>query len=448
MVESYVADGPYQPEEYAADQLLHARAGACATTAPTRPTTRSPGCSRPPATASWSTTPRRATSGFAATRADAWSVEVVPAPAGRDRAPPAPRPSTGWRCGSSPGPQPADALRRFTRDTGRQPNRRRPGRSGPGFRPTTTRRPRSRGCASRRAALGAADLRPLPALRRPARRRRRSARTAAAHDAGVAITTYFNPMICARLPAGLRRARRRRGAHRRRRRAPRTPTATAPTSTRTSSSASSTSSPTPGATPTRRCSTRRSATATTAGWRTSASTRRSTRSRPATIHGSRAHNPYPTEYHCAAHEATAARRPADRPLPALGLDRGGALRPGRLGRRPDHRLGLRRPALGGHPGAQRRRLGDRDLGLGHRRLLRPRRERAHPGAADPLGAARRRLAGDAHAGQRRRGARRARARRCSTPTRSPTGAATRSCTRSSTRTSPAPRTPTGGPACR
>ncbi len=95
------------------------------------------------------------------------------------------------------------------------------------------------------------------------------------------------------------------------------------------------------------CSTRRSPTATTAGWRTSASTRRSTPSPRDGIDGTRAHNPYATRYHCAACGAVARRAAGDRPLPALRLDRLGALRPGGLGRRPDDLVRLRRAALGG-----------------------------------------------------------------------------------------------------
>ena len=147
-----------------------------------------------------------------------------------------------------------------------------------------------------------------------------------------------------------------------------------------SSSASSTSSPRPGAQRVRaRCSTRRSATATTAGWRTSASTRRSTRSPPAAIAG----HPRAQPLLRPATTAPPTRPTAAAARPIVRFQRSGwtgvrALRAGRLGRRPDHELGLRRPALGGHPGALGRQLGHRDLGLGHRRLLRPRREPLTP----------------------------------------------------------------------
>ena len=95
------------------------------------------------------------------------------------------------------------------------------------------------------------------------------------------------------------------------------------------------------------CCARPSATATTAGWRTSASTRRSTPSRADGTPGTPLHNRYPRQYHCAAAAIARRQRPPARALHALGLDRRGALRADRLGRRPDDRLGLRRPALGG-----------------------------------------------------------------------------------------------------
>ena len=67
--------------------------------------------------------------------------------------------------------------------------------------------------------------------------------------------------------------------------------------------------------------------------------------------GDAAHNRYPTDYHCALQRIAARVRPPAGALPALGLDRHGALRRGGVGRRPEHRLGLRRDQLGGHPDA-------------------------------------------------------------------------------------------------
>ena len=72
------------------------------------------------------------------------------------------------------GPKPADALRRFTEATGRQPKPAAPWLLGPWYQADDDEQAEvaqlQRG---RRAALGAADLHPLPALRRPGRQRGR-----------------------------------------------------------------------------------------------------------------------------------------------------------------------------------------------------------------------------------------------------------------------------------
>ena len=84
-------------------------------------------------------------------------------------------------------------------------------------------------------------------------------------------------------------------------------------------------------------------------------------------------------------------------LPALGLDGHGALLGERVGRRPDHGLGLRRPALGRHAGAHDRDERRGSLGLGHRRLQLLRRRRAALArAARPLDPARGGVRPDAH----------------------------------------------------
>ena len=144
--------------------------------------------SRARATASSSTTPRRATSACAPTTAGAWSVEVTPAPAGRGgrrararRGPPA-------DCGSSPGPTPAEALRRFTEAVGRQPR----AEGAVGVRavvPARRRRAAELGDAARRrrSRLGPSDLHALPAVRRagdrrPSRRAPRPPTTAASRS--------------------------------------------------------------------------------------------------------------------------------------------------------------------------------------------------------------------------------------------------------------------------
>ena len=99
--------------------------------------------------------------------------------------------------------------------------------------------------------------------------------------------------------------------------------------------------------------------------------------------GDAAHNRYPTDYHCALQRIAGRLRPPARALPALGLDRRGALRRGGVGRRPDHGLGLRRAQLGGHAAAvdgPERRVA---LGHRHRRLHLVRRAASRASRARP-----------------------------------------------------------------
>ena len=123
---------------------------------------RCPGCSPAPATACWSTTARRACS---------TSDRRGSAPgASRSR-------RAELRLRVFAGPRPADVLRRLTA-AHRPPaaRRRRRSCSAPGTsRATTRRRSWTRLQRARRAALGGADLHPLPALRGPARPRGRGA---------------------------------------------------------------------------------------------------------------------------------------------------------------------------------------------------------------------------------------------------------------------------------
>ena len=109
----------------------------------------------------------------------------------------------------------------------------------------------------------------------------------------------------------------------------------------------------------------------------------------------------------------------------------------RLGRRPDDRLGLRRPRVRVRNGADDGPVRRVALGLGHRRLLHARRRRSStPELLTRWIQFGVRVGRDAH---RRPTASslgdKGRARRSSTPTCCRSGAATRSCARSSTRTS-------------
>jgi alpha-glucosidase (family GH31 glycosyl hydrolase) len=194
-VENYVADGPYQDNEYSAIGLFAPAWGLRD--------------ARPDATyypVPW----LLATAGYGVLVGNdetsyfrlgdagdgSWSVEVVAAPPGETGAAGAP-PVDRLRLEFFAGPRPAAALRRMTRDTGRQP---RPGAKwvlGPWF--------QARGDEQAQlAALREADA-PVSALQTylhylpcgdQVGAGDQQERVLAAHAAGVAITTYFNPMIC------------------------------------------------------------------------------------------------------------------------------------------------------------------------------------------------------------------------------------------------------------
>ena len=94
--------------------------------------------------------------------------------------------------------------------------------------------------------------------------------------------------------------------------------------------------------------------------------------------GSALHNAYPRQYHCGAFDGVAGAPRGLARFVALGLDRQRALLADRVGRRPDRGLGLRRAALGRDQRAHDGALRGEHLGLGHRRLLRALRQPADP----------------------------------------------------------------------
>ena len=111
------------------------------------------------------------------------------------------------------GPRPADALRRFSARVGRQPPAAAPFFFGPWWQPAGDEgADLSDAARGGRRRLGRPDLHALPAVRRPARGARAAQRGRTRfHAAGLAVTTYFNPMVCTELPAlrrgaGARRA--------------------------------------------------------------------------------------------------------------------------------------------------------------------------------------------------------------------------------------------------
>ena len=282
------------------------------------------------------------------------------------------------------GPRPADALRRFTAATGRQPAPPAPWAYGPVVpdRPAE-RDPARRGGEHRRArcATPTRRCRPrrprctsFPAARTAAARQYELARTRQFHAAGLAHLAYFNPHLCAAyqpvydeaVAAGaLQRGRRRpadhlpgvRGRRGRRRASP---------SSRWRSSTSRRRGRV-GALRAARARGRRPGQGRVHGGLRRVAPRR-TRARPTARRRPRSTT--------ATRATTTARSSGSsaalgRPLVRFqrsGLDRRRALLRERLGRRPDHRVGLRRPALGGHAGAHDRHERRGALGLGHRRL--------------------------------------------------------------------------------
>ena len=198
VVENYVADGPYQADEYPLINLF------------------TPGWGlrdgRPEATyypVPW----LLSTAGYGVLADDpqtsyfrlgtddpgSWSVEVGRRARGRGRTRRRP-PSLGpVRLRFFAGPKPADALRRFTEATGRQPKPAAPVAARPLV--SGRRRRGGRGgtaAGSRRAALGRCRPTPItcPCGDQVGNEAAEAERIDGAHAAGVAITTYFNPMIC------------------------------------------------------------------------------------------------------------------------------------------------------------------------------------------------------------------------------------------------------------
>ena len=180
--------GPVPAGRATGDRRVRARPGL-PRRATTRPTSRSRGCSRPPATAcSWTTT-SRATSASRAT---------TPARGARGRG----APRLALRVFA--GPTPADVLRRFTARTGRQPRAAAPWFFGPWF------QPKGGDAESIDARCAGADV-PASVVKTythylPCGDQEGAAEPSAparrgSHAAGLAVTTYFNPMICTELPA-------------------------------------------------------------------------------------------------------------------------------------------------------------------------------------------------------------------------------------------------------
>ena len=194
VVENYVADGPYQPERARRSSPRFVPPPGYSARATTRPTSRSRGCSRRAATACWSTTTRQLVLPArhrAAGRVDAW----------RSR-----RRRLAFRVFA--GPTPAPTSLRAAR------------RGSAASRPPRRRSSSARGSSRRDgdAAIDSSALRDadvpssvaqtythyLPCGDQRGDRAAERARVARFHDAGLAVTTYFNPMICTSYQPGVR----------------------------------------------------------------------------------------------------------------------------------------------------------------------------------------------------------------------------------------------------
>jgi sulfoquinovosidase len=193
VVENYVADGPYQRVEYPIINLfvppwgIREREDSTYFPIPWLLSTEGYGV--------LVDSPETSYFRLRSDRAAGWSAEVVAAPDGEpgaDGAPPPDRIALRFFAG----PEPADAVGRMTRSVGRQPLPQAPWVYGPWYQPDDDAQAELDEFARLDVPVSALQTYThyLPCGDQVTERER--ARTAAAHEAGVAITTYFNPMVC------------------------------------------------------------------------------------------------------------------------------------------------------------------------------------------------------------------------------------------------------------
>ena len=125
---------------------------------------------------------------------DAWSMEVE---------------TTEMRFRVYAGPTPVEALQRYTEEVGRQPDDYGPWFFGPWVQTDTDDRIEALRAEDTPTSLNATYLHYLPCGRQRGQEEEQRVRTADNHDMGVAIHTYFNPMICVVLRARVQQCRRR-----------------------------------------------------------------------------------------------------------------------------------------------------------------------------------------------------------------------------------------------
>ncbi len=196
-VENYVSDGPYQAEEYPLINLVAPPWGlrdghTDATYYPVPWLLSSAGYGV------LVDNPETSYFHLGSQAPGTWSAEVTSAPDGETGAPLIPE-IDRLQMRFFAGPKPADALGRFTQATGHQPKPASPWLLGPWYQADDD-------AAAEIARLQEADA-PVSALQtythylpcgdQVGQGEAERQRIASAHDAGLAITTYFNPMICA-----------------------------------------------------------------------------------------------------------------------------------------------------------------------------------------------------------------------------------------------------------
>ena len=302
------------------------------------------------------------------------------------------------------GPAPADALRRLTTITGRQPAPAGPWVFGPWYQPTgpdQTAQARTLRAGDVPGSAVNTYLHYLPCGNQQGAENQQRQTTSAFHDAGYAITTYFNPMICTSYSPAYGQAAAAGALNTNALAQPYVYQYAASPTTPFDVSQFDFSAPAGrellrrpalggGQPRLRRLD---------GGLRRVHAARRSLSQRRSRHPDAQ---PLPGALPLRELGLRAHRRPAAGGLHPLRMDGGAPLCPGRLGRRPDHRLGIRRDRLGDQAGALARHLGDLALGVGHRGLLLSDRRSAHLRDADSLDPVRRRLRGDADRGERRR----------------------------------------------
>jgi alpha-glucosidase (family GH31 glycosyl hydrolase) len=194
VIENYVSDGPYQTEEYPFLNAfvppwgLRQRTDATYFPAPWLLSSTGYGV--------LVDNPETSYFRLGTEQEQDWSLEVQAAPLGQPGAQLAPAPYQ-LQLRFFAGPEPADALRRFTRDTGRQPTPQ-PWAFGPWFQAKGDEQAQVRLLQEADAPLSVLQtyLHYLPCGDHQGIEGDQPGRTAAAHRAGLAITTYVNPMVC------------------------------------------------------------------------------------------------------------------------------------------------------------------------------------------------------------------------------------------------------------